>query len=50
MSESVGSIEIDKRADFAVFNAEEYADIVYNVGKNLNVTTVKNGKVIYGEN
>ncbi len=43
----VGSIEIGKRADFAVLDAEHYSDIIYNVGKNLNVMTIKNGKVIY---
>ncbi|MHB1687798.1 MAG: imidazolonepropionase [Ignavibacteriaceae bacterium] len=43
----IGSIEIGKKADFAVFNANNYSDIVYNVGKNLNCMTVKNGEVIY---
>lgn len=42
-----GSIEIGKDADFAVFNTNEYADIVYSVGKNLNCMTIKRGKVIY---
>lgn len=44
---SVGSIEIGKKADFSVFDTEEYADIVYNVGKNLNCITIKNGNIIY---
>lgn len=44
---SVGSIEIGKKADFAVFNTKEYADIVYSVGKNLNCMTIKNGHVVY---
>lgn len=43
----VGSIEVGKKADFAVFNAQDYADIIYNVGKNLNIMTIKNGKIIY---
>ncbi|MBN1637393.1 MAG: imidazolonepropionase [Ignavibacteriales bacterium] len=43
----VGSIEIGKKADFAIFDTKEYADIVYNVGKNLNCMTVKSGNVIY---
>lgn len=43
----VGSIEIGKKADFAVLDAEDYSDIIYNVGRNLNVMTIKNGKVIY---
>ncbi len=42
-----GSIEPNKSADFSVFDTNEYADIVYNVGKNLNCMTIKNGKVIY---
>ena len=45
----VGSIEIGKKADFAVFNAQDYTEIIYNVGKNLNAMTIKNGKIIYQE-
>ena len=47
ISREVGSLEIGKKADLAVFNTNDYADIVYNVGKNLNELTIKNGKVIY---
>ncbi|HED06237.1 MAG TPA: imidazolonepropionase [Ignavibacteria bacterium] len=47
MNESIGSIEIGKKADFAVFNTEEYSDIVYNIGNNLNYMTIKNGEIIY---
>jgi imidazolonepropionase len=43
----VGSIEIGKQADFAVFNTEEYANIVYDIGRNLNCMTIKNGEIIY---
>ena len=43
----VGSIEIGKKADFAVFNTQDYADIVYFIGSNLNCMTIKDGKVIY---
>ena len=43
----VGSIEIGKKADFSVFNTREYSDIIYNVGRNLNCMTIKNGDVIY---
>ncbi len=50
ISDEVGSIEIGKSADFAVFDANDYSDIVYNVGKNLNVMTIKNGKIIYNKN
>jgi len=44
---TVGSLEIGKKADVTVFNTKEYADIVYSVGKNLNCMTIKNGRVIY---
>jgi len=47
INEDVGSIEIGKKADFSVFNTNDYTDIVYNVGKNLNELTIKNGGVIY---
>jgi imidazolonepropionase len=46
----VGSIEIGKKADFAIFNAQDYSEIIYNVGKNLNAMTIKNGKIIYQAN
>lgn len=42
-----GSIEIGKKADFAVFNTNDYSDIIYNVGRNLNCMTIKNGVIIY---
>ena len=47
ISDEVGSIEIGKSADFAIFDANDYSDIVYNVGKNLNIMTIKNGEIIY---
>lgn len=43
----VGSLEVGKKADFSVFNTNEYSDIVYNVGKNLNCMTIKDGEIIY---
>jgi len=42
-----GSIEPGKRADLAVFNTNDYSDIIYNVGRNLNCMTIKNGEIIY---
>jgi imidazolonepropionase len=42
-----GSIEIGKKADLALFNTGNYPDIIYNIGKNLNYMTIKNGEVIY---
>jgi imidazolonepropionase len=50
MNEKIGSIEIGKKADFAVFNAQDYSEIIYSVGKNLNDMTIKNGKIIYQSN
>jgi len=44
---SVGSIEIGKKADFAVFNTSDYSDIVYSIGSNLNYMTIKDGNIIY---
>lgn len=44
---TIGSIEIGKKSDFAVFNTQDYADIVYSIGSNLNCMTIKKGKVIY---
>ena len=47
MNHEVGSIEIGKKADFAVFNAQDYSEIIYTIGKNLNTMTIKNGRIIY---
>ncbi len=47
MNDKIGSIEIGKRADFSIFDTEEYADIVYDIGRNLNWMTIKNGEIIY---
>lgn len=44
---TVGSIEVGKKADFAIFDTKDYADIVYSIGRNLNCMTIKDGKVIY---
>ena len=47
MEDKVGSIEIGKKADFSIFNTNEYANIIYDVGENLNCMTIKNGDIIY---
>jgi imidazolonepropionase len=47
VNENAGSIELNKKADFAVFDTVDYSDIVYTVGKNLNSMTIKNGNIIY---
>lgn len=43
----LGSIEIGKQADFAVFDAKEYSEIIYNIGSNLNSITIKKGEIIF---
>lgn len=50
LEKSVGSIEINKHADFAVFDAKDYSEIIYNVGKNLVSHTIKDGNIIYQRN
>ena len=47
LSDKLGSIEVGKNADFSVFEANDYSELVYNIGKNLNVMTIKNGEIIY---
>jgi imidazolonepropionase len=47
VSEETGSIEVGKNCDLAIFNAKEFSEIIYSVGKNLTEMTVKNGKIIY---
>lgn len=42
-----GSIEVGKHADFAVFEANEYSEIIYNVGRNILSHTIKNGEIIF---
>lgn len=42
-----GSIEIGKQADFAVFDVNEYSEIIYNVGRNLISHTIKDGEIIF---
>ena len=47
LNHKFGSIEIGKSADFAVFNTNDYSEIVYNINRNLNCMTIKNGEIIY---
>lgn len=47
IEEKTGSIEPGKKADLAVLDTNQYADLVYQVSKNLNVMTIKNGETIY---
>ncbi|MDZ7763443.1 MAG: amidohydrolase family protein [Melioribacteraceae bacterium] len=43
----IGSIEVGKKADLAIFDCDNYAEIVYQVGKNICEMTIKDGDVIY---
>jgi imidazolonepropionase len=47
LEKNVGSIELGKKANFAIFNAKEYSEIIYNIGINLNRYTISNGEIIY---
>lgn len=44
---TTGSIELGKKADLAVLNTNDYSDLVYKIGENLNILTIKNGEIIY---
>ncbi len=47
LNKQIGSIEIGKQADLAVFRVKEFQEIIYNIGVNLNRYTVKKGEIIY---
>lgn len=47
LSETIGSIEIGKKADFAIYKTNNYSDLLYNMANNLIEKTVKNGKIVY---
>ncbi len=46
--ESIGSLEVGKQADFAVFELADYREIPYYFGVNHCWMTVKRGRVIHG--
>ncbi len=46
-NKKAGSIEINKNADLAILDTDNYLDIIYNIGENLNCMTVKNGELIF---
>jgi imidazolonepropionase len=47
ISENTGTIELGKDADFAIFELNEYSELIYNIGVNLLKYTVKSGNIIY---
>ncbi len=47
LNKKIGSIEIGKQADFAVFSTTDYSEIIYNIGNNLNKYTIKKGEIIF---
>lgn len=47
LQNNIGSLEIGKQADFAIFEAKDISEIIYNIGINLNKFTVKKGKIVY---
>lgn len=50
LQENIGSLEIGKQADFAIFETRDISEIIYNIGINLNKYTVKKGKIVYSRN
>ena len=50
IEKETGSLEVGKNCDLAVFDTEEFSEIIYSVGQNLTFMTVKNGEVIYRKN
>ncbi|MCX6173557.1 MAG: imidazolonepropionase [Ignavibacteriales bacterium] len=47
LNDKSGSIEVGKQADFAVFAAKDYQEIIYSIGINLNKYTIKKGQIIF---
>ncbi len=47
LNHKIGSLEIGKQADFSIFNAKEFQEIIYNIGTNLNLMTIKKGEIIF---
>jgi imidazolonepropionase len=43
----IGSIEVGKYADLAIFDVEDYREIPYYVGVNHCVITIKRGEIVY---
>ena len=47
-SESIGSLEVGKKADIAIFNCENIDYFVYHFGINHTYKVIKSGKIVYG--
>jgi imidazolonepropionase len=47
--ERIGSLDVGKQADFAVFDVADYREIPYYFGVNTCVRTFKCGRIIHGE-
>jgi len=43
----LGSLEAGKQADIAVFEAQDYRELCYYFGGNLNTLTIKKGRIVY---
>jgi imidazolonepropionase len=43
----IGSLEVGKMADIAIFDVDDYREIPYYFGMNTCHTTIKRGKIIY---
>lgn len=50
LNNKVGSIEIGKSADLSILDMQDYSELIYNVGENLNYMTIKRGEIIYKSN
>lgn len=47
-TESIGSLEVGKKADIAIFNCENIDYFVYHFGINHTYKVIKSGKIVYG--
>ena len=47
LQKKTGSIEIGKSADLAIFNTDNYSDILYKIGDNLLALTMKRGGIVF---
>ena len=47
LSDKIGSLELGKQADFSIYETDNYADLIYQTAENLNIKTIKKGKVIF---